>query len=201
MEPNASVTTWLDQLKLGEQQAAQKLWEAYYSRLVRLARRKLTSAPRRMADEDDVALAAFHSFCRGVEKGRFPRLENRNDLWQVLVVMTARKASDQKQLERRQKRGGGRVRGESVFADSQASKGGLGDVVGREPTPEFAILVAEELNGFLRRLGDDSLRELALLKLEGYSNSEIAERLSCGLRTVERKLSRIRAICGEGEEE
>jgi len=199
MELSASVTAWLDQLKLGDPEAAQRLWEAYYTSLVRLARRKLAHAARRVADEEDVALAAFHSFCRGVGKGRFPRLEDRNDLWEVLLMMTDRKASDQRRLERRQKRGGGRVQGESAFGSPETSAGGLGAIVGREPTPDFAFQVAEQLDRLLVRLGEDALRELATLKLEGYSNAEIAERLDCGLRTVERKLSRIRAIWDEKE--
>jgi DNA-directed RNA polymerase specialized sigma24 family protein len=190
----ASLTTWLDELKLGNQQAAEMLWQAYYPRLVRLARRKLTGAARRVADEEDVMLAAFDSFCRGVKENRFPDLASRDDLWQILVVLTARKAVDQRQRERRQKRGGGRVRGESIFNRSAHSAGGLGEVIGREPTPEFAALVTEQVERLLLRLDGEGLRDLALLKLEGYTNSEIAERLNCGMRTIERKLSRIRAI-------
>src|SRR5262249_46343500 len=97
--------------------------------------------------------------------------------------------------ERRQKRGGGRIRGESIFNRLDDSTAGLGDVIGREPTPEFAALVTEQVERLLHRLDGEGLRELALLKLEGYTNAEIAERLNCGLRTIERKLSRIRAIC------
>jgi DNA-directed RNA polymerase specialized sigma24 family protein len=201
VEPAGSVTIWLDQLKLGDERAARELWEAYYTRLVRLARRKLADSPRRAADEEDVALAAFDSFCRGIDQGRFPRLENRNDLWQVLVVVTARKAADQRNSERRQKRGGGRVRGESAFANSSKSMRGISDIVGREPTPEFAIRVAEEFDALLHRLADKKLRELALLKFKGYSNEEAAKCLDCGLRTVERKLSRIRAIWDTSDEQ
>lgn len=194
MDTDSGVTIWLEQLKLGESAAAQRIWDTYYTKLVRLARRKLGAAPRRAADEEDVAVAAFHSFCRGVEQRRFPQLDNRNDLWQVLVMVTARKAIDQNQAERRQKRGGGRVRGESAFERHDAQNRSLGDVIGREPTPEFAALVAEEFASLLARLEDEGLRTLSLLKLQGYSNVEIAAQLGCGQRTVERKLARIRAI-------
>lgn len=195
MNSTGPVTIWLDQLKQGEEQAANELWKAYYVRLVRLARRRLAGSKRRVADEEDVALAAFDSFCRGVKKGQFPRLENRDALWQVLIMVTARKAIDQLQFERRKRRGGGRVRGESAFEDPDRDRAGLGNIIGREPTPQFAAQVAEELDRFLVRLGEEGLRDLAILKLEGFSNAEIAERLECGVRTVERKLSRIRAIC------
>jgi RNA polymerase sigma factor (sigma-70 family) len=194
MDDSSSVTVWLDQLKLGEPDAAQKIFEAYYAQLVRLAYRKLAAASRRVADEEDVALAAFHSFYRGVQKGRFPQLNNRGDLWQVLVMVMSRKAIDQKQADRRIKRGGGRVRGESAFGKPDEARAGITQVAGREPTPEFAALVAEEFDGLLRRLDDAALREVAMFKLEGHSNEEIAAHQGCGVRTVERKLARIRSI-------
>src|SRR5262249_35153126 len=87
-----SVTLWLEQLKRGNPAAAQPLWDAYFARLVALARARLRAAPRAAADEEDVALSAFDSFCRGAEAGRFPRLDDRDDLWQVLFVITTRKA-------------------------------------------------------------------------------------------------------------
>jgi DNA-binding CsgD family transcriptional regulator len=42
-------------------------------------------------------------------------------------------------------------------------------------------------------LSDQSLRQIAIWKLDGYTNQEIAERLGCALRTVQRKLERIQA--------
>src|SRR6516164_6398408 len=99
MHPEASVTPWIDRLKAGDPDAAQKLWERYFRRLLGLARRKLGAAPRRAADEEDVALSAFDSFCRAAEQGRFPRLSDRSDLWQLLVLLTARKAFDLAQHE------------------------------------------------------------------------------------------------------
>src|SRR5262245_17756158 len=88
-------TNWMEQLRRGDTAAAQRLWEDYFERLTRLARQELAGAPRRAVDEEDTVLAALHSFCRGVRQGRFPKLDDRDDLWQVLVVLTARKASKQ----------------------------------------------------------------------------------------------------------
>jgi hypothetical protein len=89
MSTVSSVTQWVNRLQAGDRAAAQKLWEGYFQRLVRLARQKLRGTPRRARDEEDVALSAFDSFCRGAEAGRFPRLGDRADLWQLLVVITA----------------------------------------------------------------------------------------------------------------
>ena len=120
MSMPGSVTHWVGQLKAGERDAAQQLWEAYFRRLVGLARKKLQGAKVRTADEEDVALSAFDSFCRGAEHGRFPQLGDRNDLWRLLVVITGRKAIDLIQKEGRQKRGGGALLGESALLGSAA---------------------------------------------------------------------------------
>jgi DNA-directed RNA polymerase specialized sigma24 family protein len=184
MQAGGTVTAWIDRLRAGDRAAAQPLWERYFERLVRLARGRLGAADRAAADEEDVALSAFDSFCRAAECGRFPRLLDRDDLWRLLVTLTERKAVDLIRAQGRHKRGAGQV-----VAGPAA---GLDGLPGREPTPEFAALVVEEYQRLLGLLGDDTLRRLALLKLEGWDNAEIAERMGCALRTVERKLALVR---------
>jgi DNA-directed RNA polymerase specialized sigma24 family protein len=194
MSSDGSVTHWVRELRAGNRAAAQRLWEGYFRRLVVLARQRLAGSPRRAADEEDVALSAFDSFCRGAEGNRFPRLEDRHDLWQLLLMLTARKAFDLRQHERRQKRGGGAVRGESVFAGLDGA--GLEQVVGAEPAPQFAAEVADECRRLFDCL-DDELRAVALAKMEGLTNTEIAARLGCAPATVERRLRLIRATWAE----
>jgi len=197
-DEEGSITRWLGGLKAGDPQAVQPLWERYYARLVRLARARLRLKRRAGAaeDEEDAALSAFHSFCAGAAHGRFPRLVDRDDLWKLLVVITARKAGAQLQRQGRQKRGGGRVVDAAGFRDRDpaASAGNdlLDQVMGAEPTPEFAAMVAEEYRRLLDRLGDDELRRVALDRMEGYTSDEIAARLGCARRTVARRLDLIR---------
>lgn len=197
MSSDGSVTRWVGQLKSGNQAAAQALWERYFKRLVGLARKKLQGAPLRAADEEDVALSAFDSFCRGAEGGRFPSLTDRDDLWRLLVVITVRKAIDLRQYEKRNKRAGTAPFSEVAPVDSSASSLGGPDweqVIGAEPTPAFAAQVAEQCRRLLSLLPNDQLRSVATWKMEGYSNEEIAERLQCVPRTVERKLRVIRSL-------
>jgi DNA-directed RNA polymerase specialized sigma24 family protein len=189
MSPGKSVTNWIGQLRAGDAAAAQRLWERYFRRLVGLARKRLRGLPRRAADEEDVALSAFDSFYRGVGQGRFPRLNDRHNLWDLLVVITARKAIDLREHEGRQKRGGGRVRGESAL-DGQA----IEQVVGDEPSPALAAQVAEEVERLLAVLPAEGVRAVALMKLEGYTNAEVAARLGCAEVTVERRLGLIRNL-------
>lgn len=196
MSSAETVHAWIAGLKAGDPAAAQKLWEDYFQRLVRVARRKLRGAPRRMADEEDVALSALASFCRGARRDRFPSLADRNDLWALLVVIAARKAYSLMRYQRRDKRGGGLVRGESALAGDGSSAGGAGmaQVTGPEPTPAFAAQVSEECRRLLGCLASPDLEAIAQWKLEGYTNEEIADRLGRSLGTVERKLRLIRTI-------
>jgi DNA-directed RNA polymerase specialized sigma24 family protein len=198
MSSAGSVTHWLVQLRAGDRSAAQKLWERYFRQLVTLARHKLQGARRGAADEEDVALSAFDSFCAGIEAGRFPHLDDRHNLWRVLVVLTVRKAFQVVQRERRQKRGGGgAVLDEAALAGSAGpdTQGlGLEGVLDSEPAPEFAAQVAEECRRLLRSLGDAELETVALLKMEGYTTEEIAAKLGYVPRTIERKLRLIRNL-------
>jgi DNA-directed RNA polymerase specialized sigma24 family protein len=190
---DGSVTRWLGQLQAGDPAAAQQLWERYFRRLVGLARKRLQGAPRQAADEEDVALSAFDSFFRGAEQGRFPDLADRDGLWRLLVLMTARKAMHLRRDEGRQKRGGG-AHFVSDTPNDPNEDSVLGQVLGREPTPEFAAQMSEECERLLSGLGDAELKSVALLRMEGYTVEEIAARLGCVARSVKRKLQLIRGI-------
>ncbi len=200
MTSHGSVTGWLGRVQQGDAAAATPLWQRYFHRLVGLARAALQGAPRRAADEEDVALGAFDSFCRGAEQGRFPDLRDRDSLWRFLVVLTARKAAHLKRDERRQKRGGGRILDQGAAFPATAvdeEQADLEGIVSEEPTPAFAAQVGEECERLLRRLEEVGLRSLAVWKMEGYTNQEIATRLGCCVSTVERKLQVIRRVLGE----
>lgn len=187
------VTQWITRMAEGDEAAVQAIWQSYFEKLVHLARRKLERLPRRAADEEDVALSAMQSFYQGAVEGRFPQLNDRHDLWKLLVTITTRKAFAQMKRDRAQKRGGGRVRGESVFLrEEDVTRGGIHQVMGEQPTPEFAVQVAETCGRLLEQLDDEDLKTVALCKMQGYANEEIAEVLDCAVRTVERKLARIR---------
>jgi DNA-directed RNA polymerase specialized sigma24 family protein len=197
MPSDGSITHWLEKLRAGDPAAAQQLWERYFRRLVALARKKLQGAPRRAADEEDVALSAFDGFCRCAEQGRFPDLVDRESLWPLLAVLTARKAANLVRDERRLKRGGGKARATGA-ADRDDEGAALAQFLSREPTAEMAAELAEEYRRLLNRLGDAELEAIAVARMEGYSVKEVAERFGYVERSVKRKLKLIRDIW-EGE--
>src|SRR5436190_14674962 len=108
-QPADAISIWLNRFKEGDVEAAQPLWNTYFTKMVTLARAKLGTAPRVARDEEDVAISAFVSFCEGVKEGNFPQLENRNDLWAILFTIIVAKAAGHARSEGRQKRGGGKV--------------------------------------------------------------------------------------------
>jgi DNA-directed RNA polymerase specialized sigma24 family protein len=183
-----SVTVWITSLKAGDGEAAREPWQRYLTGLVWLARERLRAAPRAVADEEDAALSAFDGFCLGAARGRYPRLDDRDDLWRLLVVITERKAIDQAQRERRQKRGGGKL---VWMSDSPGAAPGAAGLACPEPPLEFAALAADECRRLLGRLRDDSLRQVAQLRMEEYTNEEVVDRLGRSPRSVARKLELI----------
>jgi hypothetical protein len=198
MSPPGSVTRWLRELQAGDRGAAGPLWERYFHLLVARARALLRGAPRRAADEEDAALGAFDSFCRGAAQGRFPDLNDRHDLWRVLVVLTGWNVARLVRDECSQKRGGGKVRTEADLQRRDVDEEDmLQHVVGQEPTPELAAQVAEECRRLLARLGSDELRAIAVWQMEGYTVEEISGKLGRSARTVARKLQLIRGLWAE----
>jgi len=185
MTSDDPVTVWIGQLQAGDAAAVRPLWDRYFHRLVGLARTRLRDAPRRAADEEDVALSAFDSFCRNAERGKFPELTDRDSLWRMLATYTLRKAAHHCRDATRQKRGGG------MAADGSSV---LDDVLSREPPPELAAELAEECDRLLASLANPELKQVALLRMDGHSVEEVAAKIGCHPRSVKRKLQLIRAI-------
>jgi len=188
------VSRWLQHVHGVDEQFAQAIWELYFQQLVKLARRKLGSLPRRDEDEEDAALSAMDSFLQGAKAGRFPQLSDRDDLWRLLVTITVRKVTARRRRFFADKRGGGNVRGESVFSAPDEGPRGIEQVLGTEPSPVLADQIMCTCDELLGKLRDPQLKALALYKMESYTNEEIATLVGCSLRTVNRRLEKIRQM-------
>jgi RNA polymerase sigma factor (sigma-70 family) len=186
MSRSQEITFWLDRLKQDSSTAAQVLWDAYFQKMAQIARKRLPLDCRQMADEEDAAVSAFKSFCRGVRQGRFGHLLHRDSLWALLVAMTINKAKHAARHGSRKKRGGDRKR-----------EAPWDNLLSKDPTPEFTVDLGEQIQLLLEsvdKTGDQQLRPIVLWSLEGYTAEEIAARLDCVVRTVQRKLKIVRRI-------
>jgi RNA polymerase sigma factor (sigma-70 family) len=186
-----SVTNWVKGLKDGEADAARKLWERYFDKLVDQAEARIRNCPQGSLEAEDIAVSVFESLWRGANEGRFKDLQNRDELWWLLLALTKRKVASHIRKETALKRGGNSTQksltnaGESGYTFEQ--------LVSDDPTPEHLAILQEEYQKLLSILRDDKLREIAVLRLEGYTSQEISKQLEISIPTVTRKLRLIRA--------
>lgn len=193
MHDDEPITRWINDLRNGEDQAANCIWQSFCDRLLSVARNRLSAANRTVIDEEDIVLSAMKSFCMGVRRGRYPDLRNRDDLWRLLFVITTRKISDQIAFQRREKRDARReISCRDVDANDDIPWSDI--FVSNEPSPEFTAECSDQLRSLLERLRHEDLKRIAVLKMEGFTNEEIAAQLDRGLATIERKLRTIREI-------
>jgi RNA polymerase sigma factor (sigma-70 family) len=179
-EASQSITRLIRAVQEGSRSAVRPLLAAYFDRLVQLASKRLGNLPGLGGYDEDLALRSFHSVYERLRDPAQPLdLAGRDDLWRLLATRTISRAID---LIRRHHPGevpGGQD---------------LTQLLTREPTPEEAAEMADECRRLLETLPDPELRQIALWKVEGYTNEEIAARLDCVPRTIERKVSRIRLL-------
>ena len=158
---------------------------AYYDRVFAVARRRLRQGPHQaVEDGEDVALSALHGLAAGAAQGRFERLDDRSDLWQVLAAITVKKAIHRRRWYDRWKRSGRPASGDAATASARPRRaasldesGLLARAVSKEPIPELSAILREQLEQLLRGPHRPHLRQIAEWRMEGASNTEIAQRL------------------------
>jgi DNA-directed RNA polymerase specialized sigma24 family protein len=198
MSTHESVTDWITQIKAGDV-AKQKLADHFFDRLVRLAHTTIPKHKRRVVDGEDAANWALDSLFKGIQKGQYPNLQDREGLWPLLAQIAINKALKLYRGETTLKRGGGATRGESAFEGcGDSANVGIEQVMSQEPSPELVLETHEELERLLKLLPSDDFREVVHLKLRGKTNEQIAADISRSVATVERRLKTIRSIW-EGE--
>lgn len=187
-----SVTRLLGPLREGDDDAARKLWDRFFARLVALAGARLGPNRTQPVDPEDVALQAFAHFCQLMERPdvgeRLPDMANRENVWRVLARITVWEALDYVPPSSRPLVGGDE---------------GLDQVPDRGPELPVTDGFTEEVVKLLDQLrGRDEaqtarLRRLAILKMDGKTNKEAARELGCGVALVELLLRAIRRIWEE----
>ncbi|MCC9601540.1 RNA polymerase subunit sigma-70 [Stieleria sp. JC731] len=189
----------LARVRQGDDDAIAELWDRYFQQLVRLAAKRLPANLKRAGDEEDVALSAFHSFIAGIRRDQFPDLSGPDNLWGLLITLTSRKVNAHLRHQTRQKRGGGSVRGESVFVDPEQlnRNGGIGAIASDGNTADLTIELEEACNSLLDQLPDAQLRQIAVMRMDGFLVDEIAGRMGISKRATERRLQLIRRIWSE----
>jgi RNA polymerase sigma factor (sigma-70 family) len=195
MTTHGSVTRLVADLRSDDpsvrNRAAQLIWERYFGRLLEYARNDLDRRIRRRVDEEDVLQSMYKSFCLRQQRGEYD-VANRDALWKLLVTITLNKTRDLVKHERRQRRDVAREQAMPRDDEAESAWWVLEQMEAAEPSPAEAAVLNEALEQRLEALADPDLQRIALWRLEGYTNREIADELGCVERTVERRLGLIR---------
>ena len=186
-----SVSLLFQSLQKGDSKSATEIFARYFPRLLKLAQRVLVARSLPVEAEDTIQ-DTFLQFFNSVQLGSYDQSLRRDDLWRILSVITVQKARKQLGREATAKRGGGRVKPESQIVSSDSGAFRLDSQLGSLSTAEYDLIVTE----MLEQLGDE-LREVAILRLAGYTNSEIKVLLDSSLRSIERRVQIVRATWKE----
>ncbi len=191
MKDPSSVSEWIYQFREnGNEISALRLWDRINPRVRELSRRWICKMGVPVSfDEDDVTISVFAAFCDRLRSGQLPELSDRDSLWRLLILMTARKANDYAKMARAQKRSNG---SENVDVALDA----ISELRDTQPDPSIDVLMEDQCQAMLKSLRDPVLESIVLLKLEGYTNVEIAERMRYSRRTIQRMLELIKDIWG-----
>lgn len=190
-----SVTRWFEELRQGNPAAAQRLWDRYYTELVRVARSKQRAGrwARILEGDEEAAEDALAELFQGTRRGLYPDIHDRNDLWKLLFTITSRKVKDQFNHATRKKRDARRNLGQNPDGEHDGPHGYLDCVSGQDPDASTSKILAEEYESLLNVLKSDQLKLIAIYRMDGYTNEQICERLGCSLGTFALRLRVIKA--------
>ena len=170
---SGSITGWLDSVRNGSDEAAKNLWDRWFGRLCdRVAPH---SGHLRIHDNEDIASDAFADFFRALKEGKFSALKNRSEIWKLLATIAVRKSAATYRFEHAKRRGGGLQL--HSFEDVRNVASGSA----REPEPATPDLVEE----LIQSIESPQLAKVARMKIDGLSNTDIASKLDCSVRTVQ----------------
>ena len=177
----------LEALQAGDEEAARQLFDRYAEQLVLLARKRISQRLASRIDAEDIVQSVFRTFFHRAREGKF-HLEEPDDICKLLARITAHKTFRQIAFHRRAKRNATQEAGHGEAAQDMLMK-----LIMAEPSPEEAAEFVDQLQHFLDKLDPDQ-RQILELRMEGYSNVEIAERLGINDRQIRRRMEKVREL-------
>ena len=189
MNPTSTFRQIMIDLKAGDQEAAETVFQRFTGKLLKLARSRLDAQLKQKIDPEDVLQSVFRSFFRRQENNEFD-LDGWDELWALLVAITVRKCCKQARHFRSKKRDVSKEESPQL-TDDESEEFTEWKLVSHEPTPEQAILLTEMLDELMRPF-DKQGQTIISMRLQGYSEKEISTEINRTERTVRRVLSRAR---------
>jgi len=196
MSNPGSITILVDQLRSGDDLALERLFAHFFERLRAVARHRVTARDRKILDDEDLAICAIDAFQQAIRAGLYSELGNREEVWRFLVAIVERQSVDHLRKLHAVKRGGGNVRGESVFEEhdeGRALENLCIDALNMEVMTDFL----DAIDSIVQKLDDPELAEIVAARIAGHTNDEIATQLGKSVSSVERKLRLVRSIISQ----
>jgi len=177
----------IDLWRQGDEEAARQIVDRYVDRLLALSRRHISQRLASRVDPEDIVQSVFRTFFCRLKQGRFVFAEQ-DDLCKLLVRITLHKTLRQVAFHKAAKRDPSQETSQGEHHREE-----LLALLDQEPTPEATVAFLDQLEHFLSLLGPEQ-RQILELRLQGYSNEEIAQRLGLYDRKIRRVIEGIRAI-------
>jgi RNA polymerase sigma-70 factor (ECF subfamily) len=175
----------LDALQAGDEDVARQLFDRYAEQLVLLARRRISQRLASRIDAEDIVQSVFRTFFHRARQGQF-HLEEPDDICKLLARITVYKTFRQVAFHRRAKRNASQETGQVDDAQEMLMK-----LLAGEPSPEETAAFLDQLEHFLGKLDADQ-RQILEMRMEGYSNVDIAAQLKVTDRHIRRVMEKVR---------
>lgn len=183
----------LSQVRAGSVDAIAELYHCYFRRSVALAHSRLHDGEGRVIDEEVAAISALDSLVVRMRGGAYADVQDRLQVWRLLARIVDRKVTKY----RRQMYGPTRSPPQPMLGVEQIQHDGSDfafPLTTKDPTPISNLIADEALQRLLDALADPAARSVVLLRLDGFNDIEIADRVGHSRRWVSRRMDMIKGI-------
>jgi RNA polymerase sigma-70 factor (ECF subfamily) len=180
MVGNDPLTELVNRHRHGDPEAARQIFDHFSRCLCPLAERYLSQKLASRVEGEDVVQSVFRTFFAHSAKGEF-QIDSREQLWQLLVKITVRKAQQKGRYHTAEKR-------DARMEQAVSGENWLIEYADREPGPEEAATLVDQIECLLRGL-PSLFADILKQRLQGYAIAEIAGNCEVSRQTVYRALS------------
>jgi len=200
--PTGSVTGKLQRAKQGDEPAFEWLWRRYHKSIVRHLETIAKNKGVKPIEPEDVAQNVFIALHEGLKHGAFHALDGRFQLWKLLTIIGLRQAINSAKKDSLERRSIQTYAYYGFPVIDQRSSRNIKDAHFAEAFEELRFMeeIEHGLSILDREPPSQRLRELAILKIKGYSNTRIADELGWTRKTVALRLNLIFEIWREASE-
>jgi RNA polymerase sigma-70 factor (ECF subfamily) len=184
-DKDRSVDSFVRSLRAGDPGATKEVFDLYVDRLVAMARKRISLRLAGRIDPEDIVQSVFRTFFHRAKQGQF-QFSAEDDICRILARITVHKTLRQVAHHQAGKRDAGRDAG-----GGDESQDLVVNLLSKEPSPDEAMQLLDQMQFFLARLADED-RKILELRMLGFSTLEISKKLDITDRKIRRRMEIIR---------